>query len=55
MGLRGVRGTAIGELDGRPCIVVYVAQATEDLKASIPPTADGYAVRLEQTGGFRAL
>lgn len=55
MGLPGVQGTALGKLHGQPCIVVYVAQTTEELKAAIPRSVEGYPVHLEQTGEFRAL
>ena len=55
MSLPGVQGTAVGELHGQPCLVVYVAQTTEGLKAAIPQSVEGYPVRLEQTGEFRAL
>lgn len=55
MVLPGVVGTAIGQQDGRPCIKVYVAEATDELKAKIPPTVEGYPVALEVTGEFHAL
>jgi hypothetical protein len=55
MALPGVVGTAIGEHNGRPCIVVYVARVTDELKAKIPATVEGYPVVLEQTGEFHAL
>ncbi len=55
MALPGVVGIAIGEHSGRPCLKVYVARATDELIAQIPPTVEGYPVVLEQTGEFRAL
>jgi hypothetical protein len=50
----GVAGTAIGLLDGRPCIKVYVVERTPELVARIPESVDGYPVVMEVTGEFRA-
>ena len=55
MAMPGVVGTAIGEHDGRPCIKVFVARVTEELKTKIPATVEGYPVVLEPTGEIRAL
>jgi hypothetical protein len=55
MALPGVAGTAIGEQDGRPCIRVYVTEATDELKAEIPAKVEGHSVVIEPTGEFRAL
>ena len=55
MALPGVVGTAIGELEGRPCIKVFVAGKTDDLLAEFPESVDGYPVVIEETGEFRAL
>ncbi len=55
MATPGVVGTAIGELEGRSCIKVFVAEKTEELLAKIPGTLEGYPVVLEETGEFRAL
>ena len=55
MALPGVFGVAIGEREGSPCILVYVDQATEQLRAAIPRSVEGYTVVLEETGEFRAL
>ena len=55
MAIPGVVGTAIGEFERRPCIKVFVAQATAELAAKIPRTQDGHRVILEETGEFRAL
>ena len=51
----GVVGTAIGELEGRPCLKVFVAGKTDELRAKIPITLEGYPVVVEETGEFRAL
>ncbi len=55
MDVPGVVGTAIGELDGRPCIRVFVAHKTDELAAGIPASVEGHPVVIEQTGEFRAL
>jgi hypothetical protein len=55
MSLPGVVGTAQGLCDKKPCIVIYVIQITSDLEKKIPPTLEGYPVRIEETGEIRAL
>lgn len=55
MAVPGVVGTGIGELDGRPCIRVFVAEKTPDIEDRIPDQADGHPVVIEQTGQFRTL
>ena len=52
MGRAGVSGTAIGERDGKPCLVVYV----RDKKAGreIPRSVDGIRVVVEVAGRFEA-
>ena len=55
MDLPGVVGTAQGEHDGVPCVMVLVVALTEDLKAQIPDELDGYAVVISETGEIKAL
>lgn len=55
MDIPGVVGAAIGELNGRSCIKVFVAEKTEQLQAEIPSRLEGHPVVLEETGEFRAL
>ena len=55
MDVPGVVGTAIGESDGRPCIMILVARKTDELAAKIPDSVDGHSVVIEETGEFRAL
>jgi hypothetical protein len=55
MAIGGVVGTAIGELEGRPCIVVFVAEGSAELGRKIPADVEGYRVVVEETGEFRAL
>jgi len=53
MGRPGVSGTAIGELDGRPCLKVYVTQSAAG--RGIPKRVGGYPVVVETTGPFKRL
>jgi hypothetical protein len=56
MALDGVVGVAIGELDDHtPCIVVYVVEMTETLRAALPKTLEGHPVRVEVSGEIRPL
>ena len=41
MALPGVVGTAQGEQDGKPCVMVLVVELTDDLKAQIPGELEG--------------
>lgn len=55
MSLPGVVGTAIGECEGKPCIQVLVLEKTPHLSRSIPPSLEGFAVVIVETGEIRAL
>ena len=55
MAVPGVVGVAIGESKGKPCIRVFTSARPQQLRAKIPPTVEGYAVIVEQTGPIRAL
>jgi len=55
MSLAGVAGVAVGELDGTPCIQVLVIELTEELRAAIPETLEGYPVDVQVTGEIRPL
>ncbi|HWO40832.1 MAG TPA: hypothetical protein VNO43_03410 [Candidatus Eisenbacteria bacterium] len=50
-----VTGTAIGERDGRPCILVFVVKKTPELMKKIPSTLEGFQVVVEETGTIRPL
>src|SRR3989337_4432905 len=41
MSIPGVTGTAQGELDGKPCIKVYVVQKTAEVEKQIPKEIEG--------------
>jgi hypothetical protein len=53
MGQPGVSGTAIGELNGTPCLKVYLSDA--GAKKAIPRNQDGFPVVVEVSGPFKAL
>jgi hypothetical protein len=50
MKIPGVVGTAQGEADGRPCIMVYVKEETDSLVMAIPSSIEGFPVRLQSSG-----
>ena len=55
MSLPGVVGTARGECNGKPCVMVLVVEKTAELLGQIPSTLEGYAVEVDETGEIRAL
>ncbi len=55
MAIPGVVGTAQGLCNGKPCIKVFVIKKTPELEAKIPGELEGYTVKIEETGEFRAL
>jgi hypothetical protein len=61
MGRPGVTGTAVGERNGEPCLLVYVDGRVDgrvsdrDAGRSIPESVGGYPVVVETTGSFRRL
>jgi hypothetical protein len=54
MAIPGVVGTAIGQCDGKPCILVLTASNTEHVRRTIPPTVEGYPVVVQYTGEIHA-
>jgi hypothetical protein len=54
LALPGVVGTAIGQCNGRPCILVLAAANTEQIRKKIPATIDGYPVVVQYSGEIRA-
>ncbi len=54
MSMPGVVGTGIGACDGEPCIKVFVARSTDELRQTLPDQVGGFVVRLEVTGAFQA-
>ncbi|MFC1541197.1 hypothetical protein ACFL50_01965 [Candidatus Latescibacterota bacterium] len=55
MSLPYVIGTAISEINGKPCILIMVTQKTRELIDKIPKELEGYPVIIKETGEFRAL
>ncbi len=55
MALPGVVGTAIGQYKGKPCILVFTASDTAQVRQKIPPTVEGYPVIVERMGEVHAL
>lgn len=54
MSMPGVVGTGIGACDGEPCIKVFVAHSTDELRQTIPDQVEDFVIRLEVTGAFQA-
>jgi hypothetical protein len=54
MAIPGVVGTAIGQHKGKPCILVFTAANTEQVRRKIPPTVEGYPVVVQYTGEIHA-
>ena len=53
MGRPGIKGVAIGERSGKPCLKVYVSAAAAGRK--VPKRMGGYPVVVETTGSFKRL
>ncbi|HKW14376.1 MAG TPA: hypothetical protein VJS69_07825 [Candidatus Krumholzibacteria bacterium] len=50
MKIPGVVGTAQGEQDGRPAIIVYVKAETDSLVMAVPSSLEGFPVKLQASG-----
>jgi hypothetical protein len=50
MKIPGVVGTAQGEKDGHPAIIIYVKEETDSLKTVIPSSLEGFPVTLQASG-----
>ena len=55
MAIPGVEGTAIGLFEDESCIKIFSSGKTDELRARIPSTVEGYPVIIEEAGVFRAL
>lgn len=56
MALPGVVGTAESRTaDGKPCILVMLAKSSPELRSKLPRELEGWPVRIEVTGEFRAM
>ncbi len=54
MAVPGVVGTAIGQCEGKPCILIFTAAHTEQVRRKIPAVVEGYPVVVEYTGEIHA-
>lgn len=54
MSISGVVGIGQGLCDGEPCIKVFLIRKTQELGEKIPKELEGYKVKIEETGKFRA-
>lgn len=54
MGIDGVEGVGIGEEKNELFLKVYVAKLTRKVKEQVPEQVEGYPVRIEVSGEFRA-
>jgi len=50
MKIPGVVGTAQGEENGRPTIIVYVVEETDSLVTAVPSSLEGFPVKLQSSG-----
>jgi hypothetical protein len=55
MAVPGVVGTAIGQHQGRPCILVLTDSDVEQVRQRIPPMVEGHPVVVQYVGKVRAL
>ncbi len=55
MSVPGVTGTAQGLCNGKPCIKVFVKKMNQQIKEQVPKKIEGYTVKVEETGSFRAF
>jgi len=54
MALPNVVGTAQGELNGEPSVMVMVVARTEELDSMIPKEIDGFQIVISETGELNA-
>jgi hypothetical protein len=55
MAIDGVVGTAEGQENGQPCILVFLVRDTRQLRDRIPTQIEGYRVKLQVTGEITPL
>ncbi len=55
MALPGVVGTAIGQCEGQPCILILTASNTAQVRQRIPATVEGYRIIVQHVGEVHAL
>ena len=56
MAIEGVTAVAVGKLDsGEDCVRIYVVKLTDELRAQLPATLEGWPVDVEESGEIRPL
>jgi hypothetical protein len=56
MAIPGVVGVAVGETEDKtPCILVLVAEKTEDIERELPETLEGHPVSILETGEIKPM
>jgi hypothetical protein len=55
MAIPGVVGTGVGELKGKPCILVFVRKLDATLKRELPKELEGHPVEIEEVGEVRPV
>lgn len=55
MAVEGVVGVGIGECQGQPCIEVYLADESSNLRPQIPTQLNGYQVSTKVLGKIEVL
>lgn len=55
MSIPGVTGTAQGLCNQHPCIKVFVTKMNKQIKEQVPERIEGYTVKVEETGTFKAF
>ena len=53
LGRAGISGTAVGQRNGLPCLLVYASDKAA--AAKVPGKVDGFRVVIETAGSFRRL
>lgn len=53
LSVEGVTGVGVGELEGKPCLTVYLVD--DSVKERLPGELDGYPVKTEVTGRIAPL
>jgi hypothetical protein len=54
MAVPGVVGVGEGDCEGMPCIIVFVVEKRSDVLMRIPNSLEGYLIKVEEGGEFRA-
>ena len=54
MSMSGVVGAAIGEYEGKPCILILITKKNAGLAKRIPSQVEGFRVIIKESGEIRA-